>query len=114
MQGRFAAVVADEGETRGRRLEVRLDPLVKRAVPARAVEAAPGLPSARVRFADGTTVVARGDVPGDVGVLALWVRRGSVPPLSCSTDAEGAHLVFGSPDGHRTLSLLVTGLDQPE
>ena len=114
MEGRFAAVVAAEAESRRRRLAVHLDPLVQRAVPARAVEAAPGLPSARVRFADGTTVVARGETPGDVGVLALWVRRGAVPPLSCCTDAAGAHLLFGSPGGHRTLSLLVTGLDQPE
>ena len=114
MEHRFAAVVAGESEVRDRRLAVRLQPLVQRAVPARTVEAAPGLPSARIRFADGTTVVAQGHGPGDVGVLALWIRRTSVPPITCSTDADGVHLDFALPGTRRRLSVRVTGLDQPE
>ena len=44
MERRFAAVAAGESEARDRRLAVHLQPLVQRAVPARTVEAAPGLP----------------------------------------------------------------------
>lgn len=114
MERRFRAVALGEAEARHRRLVVRLQPLVQRAVPVRKVEAAPGLPSARIRFADGTTVVVRGHAPGDVGVLAVWALRASFPPVTCSTDADGVHLAFALPGGRRRLSVLVTGLDQPE
>ena len=48
----------------------------------------------------------------EVGVLASVLRSHAVRPTARSTDASGAHLVFGC--GHRTLSVRVSGLDQPE
>lgn len=97
------------------RLTWRLNPLVQRSVPARAIEAAPVPQAARLRFADGTAVVVRSAVPGDVGVLALAMRRGSVRPAACATGPDGAtRLVFTWPGGRHGLSLRVLGLDQPD
>lgn len=97
------------------RLSWRLNPLVQRCVPARVIEAGPVPFAARLRFADGTAVVVKSAVPGDVGVLAVAMRRGSVKPAACRTDADGAtRLVFTWPGRHRDLSLRVVGLDQPD
>jgi hypothetical protein len=119
IEARLAAVELDEAHRRNRRLVPRLQLLVDRRVPARCVEPAPGIGVARVRFADGTTVFARGAVPGDVALLAVAVQRRSLPPTACSVDSDGTHLIFGGPPGEwggrrRRLSILVTGLDQPE
>jgi hypothetical protein len=114
LAGRLAAVEADEGEDRDRRLARRLDVVVTRRVPVRVVEAVPTRGAARVRFADGTAVFVRGVIPGDVGVLASWVAEGSVLPQRCSTEADGTHLDLASPSGRRTLSIVVTGYDQPD
>jgi hypothetical protein len=114
IDARFAAVDADQVPRRDLRLALRLHPLVERRVPARGVAAGPGRRGARVRFADGTTVLVRGADPGDVGVLASWVRERSVLPASCSTEVDGTHLVFASPRGRRTVSVIVTGFDQPD
>jgi hypothetical protein len=59
-------------------------------------------------------VFAHGEVAGDVGVLASWVNDGSVSPARCSTDAGGTHLEFVSPVRRHSLSIIVTGFDQPE
>ena len=91
----------------------RLRPLVDRRVPVRVVEAVPTRQVVRIRFADGTTVVGRGEVAGDAGVLASLARQQSVWPGSLTTDASGAHVVF-SWSGGRCVTLLVTGLDQPD
>jgi hypothetical protein len=95
-------------------LASRLLPLVERRVPARSVEAAPDLGAARLRFADGTTVLVRGSVPGDHARLAGAVRQRSVPLEAFRTDGDQTCLVFDWPGRRRTLSVLVTGLDQPE
>ena len=98
-----------------RRVSWRLRPLVERGVPPRVIEAAPVPRAARLRFADGTTVVVKGVTPGDIGVLAVAMRQGSVKPARCETDAEGrARLLFTWLGGHRSLSLRVVGLDQPD
>ena len=94
-------------------LVARLRPLVDRRVPVRVVEAVPTRQVVRIRFADGTTVVGRGEVAGDAGVLASLARQQSVWPGSLTTDASGAHVVF-SWSGGRCVTLLVTGLDQPD
>ena len=97
------------------RLWCRLNPLVQRCVPARAIEAAPVPRAARLRFADGTAVIVTSVVPGDVGTLALAMRRGSVKATACGAGPDGAtRLVFICPGGHRELSLRVLGLDQPD
>jgi hypothetical protein len=93
-------------------LERRLSPLVDRGVPVRHIAAAPCFRACRVRFADGTTVLARGAHPGDVAVLVTAIRSHSLPPQACTTDVEGTHLVFAWPCRGGTLTLLVTGMDQ--
>lgn len=114
IEAMLSAVSAGVGDV-ALRLSWRLNPLVQRCVPARAIEAAPGPFAARLRFADGTAVVVKSAAPGDVGVLALAMRRGSVRPAACTTDSDGAiRLVFTWPGWHRDLSLRVLGLDQPD
>ena len=75
-------------------LLAHLQPLVARKVPVRGVEPVPELRTVRVRFADGTAVVVRGEVAGDAGVLASVLRDHTVLPSACSTDAAGTRLVF--------------------
>jgi hypothetical protein len=106
----------DQGEAVRRvvLLESRLRPVVERRVPVRAIEPVPGLHVSRMRFADGTTVVVRGFEPGDVAVLASVIRKRTVLAGACASDARGTHLDFDVSGGRRTMSLLVTGLDQPE
>jgi hypothetical protein len=114
LEERFAAVESEEARDRDRRLARRLDALVARQVPVRVVEAVPAAGAARLRFADGTAVFARGAVAGDVGLLASWVNDGSVSPARCSTGAGGTSLEFASPVRRRSVSIIVTGFDQPE
>jgi hypothetical protein len=97
-----------------RRLSSRLQPLVQRGVPPRVIEAAPVPRAARLRFADGTTVLVKVTVPGELGTLALTMRHRSLRPAACTTDPDGsAHLLLSCPGEHR-LSLHVVGLDQPD
>lgn len=110
---RLAAVAAEEARDHDARLVRRLRPLVDRRVPLRGVEALLEMRASRLRFADGTAVVVRGDAAGDVGVLAMWVRSASVPVAAWSSDADGVRLVFAPPRGRRRVSVVVTGLDQP-
>ncbi|HLI01113.1 MAG TPA: hypothetical protein VKV06_10025 [Acidimicrobiales bacterium] len=105
--------VVDVSE-RDRRLVLRLNPLVERHVPARQVKALPSLGAARIRFADGTTVLAKGSTPGDVAVLATVMRFRSISPVACRVRADGTHLLFARPGADDTLSIRVTGLDQPD
>ena len=113
LAARFASVDAEEADARDARLVRRLRPLVERRVPLRQVEAVWGLAATRLLFADGTAVVVRGVIAGDVGVLAMWVRATSVPVTGCVHGDRGVELVFTQPRGRRRLSVLVTGLDQP-
>lgn len=108
---RLAAVDVSD---RDRRLVLRLNPLVERHVPARQVKALPSLGAARIRFADGTTVLAKGSTPGDVAVLATVMRFRSISPFACRVGADGTHLLFVRPGADETLSIRVTGLDQPD
>ena len=114
IEARWEAFDADEHRRRDELLVSRLRPLVDRRVPVRVVEPVPGLQSVRIRFADGTAVMGRGDAAGDAGVLASLIRDQSVWPGSCSTDSTGTHLVFDWSGGRRHVSMLVTGLDQPD
>ena len=109
----LAMVDADRSElTVG--LWSRLRTLVQRGVPPRVIAAAPVPRAARLRFADGTTVLVKSALPGDLALaVAMW--RGPVSTAACTTDADGrAHLLFSWPGGHHGLSLLVVGLDQPD
>jgi hypothetical protein len=116
--GEIEAVLAAADIDRGgfaRRLSSRLQPLVQRGVPPRAIEAAPAPRAARLRFADGTTVLVKVAVPGELGTLALTMRQGSLKPAGWTTHPDGsAHLLLTCPVEHRCLSLHVVGLDQPD
>jgi hypothetical protein len=114
LEAMLAAIDADKRDF-ALRLSSRLHPLVQRGVPPRAIEAAPARRAARLRFADGTTVLVKVAAPGDLGALAITMRHGSLKPAGCTTDADGtAHLVLICADEHRWLSLHVVGLDQPD
>jgi hypothetical protein len=114
LTARFARVEADQAATQRALLEYHLRPLVVRRVPVHCIEVVPQLRTTRVRFADGTAVVVRGEAAGDAGVLATVVRQHRVLAADYRTDDAGTHLVFGWFDGRRHMSLLVTGLDQPD
>ena len=88
LDGAFATAEAEEARRRDARLAVLIAPLVARRVPARIIEAVPSLHAARIRFADGTSVLVRGRTPGDVGVLASWVRDRRVVPVSLLADEQ--------------------------
>lgn len=111
---RFAGITAEHVRRQAAIFEVHLRPLVRRQVPVRCVECVPEQRTNRVRFADGTAVNVQGESPGDAGVLAAIVLRHAVLPTTYTTDARGTHLVFDWADGRRHLSMLVTGLGQPD
>ena len=114
IEAMFASVDAD-GSALALRLSLKLGPLVQRGVPPRVLEAAPVAKAARLRFADGTTVVVKSTSPGDLAVLAMAMQHGSLRPAACRTGPDGgAQLQLRSPDGRRRLSIWVVGLDQPD
>ena len=113
VDARLDAIAADAGHARDVRLAALLRPLLDRRTPARTVEVAQGLGTARVRFADGTAVLVEGEVPGDVALLARWIPRGSVVPVAVLTLSDGTHVRFRT-TSRRELSVRVTGLDQPD
>lgn len=91
----------------------RVQPVVRRRVPVRGVVAAPSLGTVRVRFADGTTVLCRGDKPGNAAILSAAVMRCSVT-ARCVVDDAGPRLDFVWKGRLRPLSVHVAGLDQPD
>ncbi len=113
MTSRLAAIVAEESSDHDRRMVALVQHLVDRRVPARAVEVAAGLAEVRIRFADGTAVLARGDTAGDLGILAAVIRERSATPSQCTLTADGAHVYFVWPGIHRRLSVRIIGVDQP-
>jgi hypothetical protein len=115
IEGMLAAVDAELSH-KALVVVARLAPLVGRRVPTRVIEAAPVVPpAARLRFADGTTLVVRSDTPGDVGKLVRYVHYGSVWPASFTVDDDGGiHLWLTWLDGAQRRSVRVLGLDQPD
>ena len=111
---RFAGIDAQHAARQAQLLELHLRPLIHRRVPVRCIECLPEQRTNRVRFADGTAVNVRGESPGDAGVLAALVLRHAVLPATYRTDARGTHLVFDWSEGRRSMSVLVTGLGQPD
>jgi hypothetical protein len=114
LDARFEQVDGEVSAHRNALFRARVQPLLARRVPVRAIEPVPSLHTVRVRFADGTVLGVRGITPGDVGVLASVVRDHAVCLASCSTDATGTNLVFGWSAGRHTMAVRITGLDQPE
>jgi hypothetical protein len=114
LDARLVAIADEEHQQRDARLQPALDRLIERQVPLRAVEAATGVGCARVRFADGTALLVRGDPRGSAGVLAGWVRQGSVVLAAYGPASVGVELTVLDRAHARRLRLLATGLDQPD
>ena len=113
------ALVAHGGAAEELRLALLLAsvlrPLVRRSVPPRLVEAGPVARSARLHFADGTTVLVRSIRAGDLAALAVIMRRCSAKPVSCAVGPDGStRLQLAWPGGQRPLAVEVLGLDQPD
>jgi hypothetical protein len=114
LEDRFHALDT-EGTPFARRLALRLQPLVCHGVPPRCIEAAPVPRAARLRFADGTTVIVKGVAPGDIGELALALSLGPVRLAACEHRPDGStYLVLKRARRSRELSLRVLGFDQPD
>ncbi len=114
LDARLASVVHEQHGSRDARLHPALDLLIERQVPGRAVEVASGVGSARVRFADGTALLVQGQAHGMAGVLAAWVHQGSVVLAVYEAGRSGVQLTFRDRAHRRELTLLATGLDQPD
>jgi len=110
---RFAAIAADRLDEQGELIAAHVTPVVRRGVPVRRVEPVAGLRSSRLHFADGTSLLARGEVAGDVAVLAQALQRHRVAPASCVRAPDGVHVHFQW-GVRRGVGVVVTGLDQPE
>ena len=67
------AVALEHAERLASRLVALLALVVRRRVPVRLVEPGPVDHLVRIRFADGTAVLARGRQPGALGLLAVDV-----------------------------------------
>lgn len=95
-------------------LTARLRPVVLRGVPVKAVRPAPAPSTARVMFADGTVVIARGYRPGDLGQLSVSVlTQPSVCLVSYSRENDVTRLEFVLSRGRRLCAVAV-GLDQAD
>jgi len=109
------AQAAGDGLEIAARLSWRLRVLVQRSIPPRVMEPAPVQRAARLRFADGTTVLVKGSAPGDLGILAMAMKHWSVKPTGFATSPEGiAQLRLAWPGANHRLSVDVVGLDQPD
>ncbi len=117
LDDRFRLVSGEERLLQQTLLQSRVQPLVTRRVPVRGVEALPELRTVRVRFADGTAIVANGEIAGDAARLALLVRHDQhVVASSCSAapdGKEGMRVVFAWSGERHHIALRVSGLDQP-
>jgi hypothetical protein len=114
VEARFGNVDAENRRSHDAVLLAHLQPLVTRKVPVRCIEPVPDLHIVRVRFADGTAVVVRGEVAGDAGIVASVLRDHAVWPSACSTDAAGTRLVLDWSGGRNHVAMRVAGLDQPD
>lgn len=97
-------------------LHRRLTSLRARRTPLRRVSPAPHEPeTARLHFADGSTVIVRGRHPGDLVVLAYRAQRVSMTITEVERSPEGlrVHLYGRGPTEARAV-VLALGLDQAD
>lgn len=105
-----------------------LSPLVARRVPVRSVSPGPVEGVARVRWADGTILLARSLLPGSLvrisraladggSIVAVQVEPVPEPPQERGADPlrpVGVVVTMQLARRRQKLSLLVLGLDQPD
>ncbi|OYO25164.1 hypothetical protein CGZ93_01530 [Enemella dayhoffiae] len=92
-------------------LASRLDPVIRRRVPLRAIRAAPARGATRLGFADGTVILVRSQ-GGELARLALRVGTESVRLVACRPSGRQAELEFSTDLG--TVTALAIGLDQDD
>lgn len=114
LDARFASACRDDATWRDEIVAARMAPVVHRRIPMRVLEPLPERGATRIRFADGTTILAHGTAAGDLGVLAAVMRDHSVRVTSCARAADGLHLALDWTGRNKQLDLVVTGLDQPD
>jgi len=114
LDARFADAATADATWRDEVVAARMASIVDRRVPLRLIEPIPDRRGTRVRFADGTTIVAHGSAAGDLGVLVAVMGKRSVRVASCVRGADGLHLALDWTGRNRQLDLVVTGLDQPD
>lgn len=113
LEALFRDVIAESGESVHTLLDTRLELLKRRRVPVRAVRSVQGLPDARLRFADGTVLLARAEDPGSLIDVAVHLRSCHVVLASWSRGADSTTtrlLLTWEPEGAATV--LAVGLDQ--
>ena len=110
---RFDAVLEEASEIKKRLVSARLDVLRDRRVPLRTIRAAPGVHTARLLFANGTTVIAHARQPGQLYTVALHLRSAHVTLDSWAQEHDGLvlRLIWG-PEGRA--ELVAEGLDQAD
>ncbi len=108
----FDRVLESHSRELGILLASRLQRLVDRRVPVRAIREAPGTSAARVCFADGTIVLARGVVPGDFVRIAWGIHASSVWLEGFSRVDATTRLDLRWHEGR--VAVVALGLDQPD
>ncbi|MBP8921442.1 MAG: hypothetical protein KBG85_17195 [Micropruina sp.] len=93
-------------------LLIRIGNVARRRVPVRAVRPGPVRGLARICFADGTTVQARGRHVGDLGSLAISAMSQRVLVSDFHADDRNVVVDLGWPRGR--VSVLAVGLDQAD
>lgn len=110
----------DDGEqqARGRvtdRLQVQLPVIVARQVPVRGITAGPVEGVARLRLADGTTMLVGARQPGDLGrVVRAVADKRAVLLTGWDRGPQGLAITLGGVPGRTPVSLRVLGPDQPD
>lgn len=98
-------------------LVIRLDSLIQRRIPVRNVSAGPVQRTARLRFADGATLLVRSRRPGTSAAVVDAILRGrSVLLESWEWGDDGLVLTLAIPSGRREArhAMILLGADQPD
>lgn len=109
------ATAAEHSAAFAHRMLFTLDRLTRRGTPVRGVEAFNDDGVVRVRFADSTAILVRGDGAGGLSAVAVAVLR-SKPVLLTSVQYKDND-VFAAlrwPGASRPVSIQIIGSDQPE
>lgn len=113
LQSRLETAYQEAGHSKEVLVSAQLDLIRDRQVPLRSVRPAPSEHTARLRFANGTTVIARAARPGQIYQLAMALQRHHVTLRSWTLQGESMALVLQwPPDG--TADLIAEGLDQAD
>lgn len=110
----FAAVEAEGVERRRHLVWARVEHLRSHEVPLRRITTAPTPEVARLGFADGTGLLAKSPVVGDVATLVRLHHLGGLVIDAYADHAEGLIVEFRSPRRSKRGTLIVVALDQAD